>query len=104
MSDTKAICSYLLIARTGEKLQTFQHEAAVTHATFSPNGKKVLTASLDKTTIIWPLYQGNIIEIALKKLPANRTCLTPKERKKYFLSNLTNDEWVARGCSQYAKK
>ena len=45
---------------TGTVLQTFQHEANVIQAVYSPDGQTVLTASLDKTARLWNAATGQL--------------------------------------------
>ena len=85
---------------SGEKLRTLQVEN-ITKAIFNPNGESLLTVSNYESTTLWKLHPKDIIKTAISKLPANRTCLKPEERKKFFLSKLTSNEWIARGCSQH---
>ncbi len=44
--------------KTGNKLQEFSYKAPITHATFSPDGKQILGASLDGTLQLWDLGTG----------------------------------------------
>ena len=43
----------LLVSRSGEILGSFVHEKNVTSAVFSPDGRRVLTASADTTARLW---------------------------------------------------
>jgi len=83
----------------GERLQTFMHDSKVEHAVFSPDNKKVLTASSDNSAILWVVDDKlSLVERGVKKLPNNRKCFSQEERKKYFLSELTSEQVLARSC------
>jgi WD40 repeat protein len=54
------------------------HTGSVSNAVFSPDGKHIVTASSDKTAIIWPTPEG--IMDYLKTAPIPK--LTPAEKKE----------------------
>lgn len=57
---------YLWNLETGEKLQTFRgHKGSVSAAVFSPNGKKLVSASIDNTVRVWDVKSGKE-EVCLK--------------------------------------
>lgn len=42
-------------------MASFDHQDAVNHATFSPDGARILTASRDKTAKLWDAIAGKLI-------------------------------------------
>ncbi|MGB1090837.1 MAG: beta-propeller domain-containing protein [Oceanobacter sp.] len=90
---------------TGQPLAEFQHYERVTSAQFSPDGQQVVTASWDGTSRVWQVVTDRaqaILDKPNKKPHLAKTCLTPSERKHYFLPELTDQQWKDRGCPQYA--
>ncbi len=90
---------------TGQLLAEFQHDAQVEYATFSPDGRQVVTVSRDKTSRVWQVVTDRaqaILANPNKRPYLTKTCLTPDERKQYFLPELTDQQWKDRGCPQYA--
>lgn len=50
--------------KKGQNLFSLEgHESRVSYASFSPDGKKIVTTSLDKTTRIWDAETGKVIKI-----------------------------------------
>ena len=94
--------AFLLSIKTGKRLQSFKH-IGMTSFNVSPDGKSLVTTSEDGTVMIFPILTTDIISYAVNQLPINRTCLTPKEREQFFLSELTDEQWIKRGCEQYTK-
>ena len=95
---------------SGARLYFFHHENPVLFARFSPDGSRVVTASNDYTAALWDetaarrdvLRQYTLADIVEQYLPKNRTCLTPEERERFFLPELTDKQWIHRGCPQFA--
>lgn len=85
-------------------LETFSHEGIVQPALLDRGGDRLAVVSEDFTALLWPLldYRDGLVEAAISRLPANRTCLKPVERERYFLNELTPGAWRDRGCLQYA--
>ena len=70
-------------AGTGNPMRTLRgHEAAVLSAAFSPDGKRIVTASEDKTARLWDAETGKQIGEPKAAVPR---CLTPAQRKEFFL-------------------
>jgi WD40 repeat protein/uncharacterized caspase-like protein len=53
-------------ARTGREVKRFKHHEPVTSVAFSPDGRSVLTASLDATARVWNIRTGENVK-SLKK-------------------------------------
>ncbi len=51
---------------TGKEACVLRHQGLVTHAAFSPDGKKVITASNDGTAQVWQAVSGEPITPSLK--------------------------------------
>jgi len=43
-------------------------------------------------------------EQAINSLPINRSCLTPAERRAFFLPALSAQQWQDRGCAHFTSK
>lgn len=56
----------------------------VSSAVFSPDGRRILTASDDGTARIWPAYSDpqELIDVAKERMPR---CLTQQQRAQYYL-------------------
>ena len=88
------------------RLATLEHSATVLHAEFSPADDQVLTASEDYTAGIWGVPTevpdpNSLIDMAIRQLPRNRTCLSSIERDTFALPELNTNEWAIRGCQNY---
>jgi len=84
-------------------------------AEFSPDGNKIITYG-ESSFAIWEVGKfsttfeieendepklrdvDTLLEMAKKRLPKNRGCLSAEERVKFSLPKLTNAEWVQRDC------
>jgi len=56
----------------------------VLSAAFSPDGKRMVTASDDKTARVWKIF-ANTQELVSHAKAAVLRCLTPAQRKAFFL-------------------
>jgi len=53
-------------------------------AAFSPDGKRIVTASWDHTALLWEVF-ANTQELVSHAKAAIPRCLTPTQRKDFFL-------------------
>ncbi len=67
---------------SGEPLVLKGHKDWATSAAFSPDGARIVSASLDGTVRVWATDLKGLIERAVSFLPR---CLTAKERSDFFL-------------------
>jgi hypothetical protein len=74
-------------ATTGAALATLAgHSGGVTAIAFSPDGKRVLTGSLDTTARLWSVFSAqDLVDEVKASLPR---CLTPDEREHSHLHDL----------------
>jgi len=94
----------------GEALDILPHESELVFAGFSPNGLNIVTVQSGDDLYdgdfvnLYPVIRlNNLVQTAIDRLPRNKTCLTPNERGKFFLADLTDKQWNARGCPRFAR-
>jgi WD40 repeat protein len=68
-------------ADSGELLTTLQHPAAVTHAQFSPDGRRLITAGWDGITRVFALDLEELIELGQSRTTRS---LTEEECREYL--------------------
>src|SRR5712671_1327958 len=61
------------------------HTAAVSSAAFSPDGKRIVTASSDNTARLLRIFPGGTEEIVAVAKAASPRCLTAEQRHQFFL-------------------
>jgi WD40 repeat protein len=101
LSTTGIAC--LWDAQSGLLLSVLEgHEGPVNYATFSPDGKQVMTISDDNTARVWQIFPTTqaLIDYANQIVPR---CLTPEQRKQYFLQPDPSDDLIKEG-EQLAKQ
>ena len=87
----------------GKKLRTFPVDSNVTHVDFN-KAETAIVITTNQHVIYHELYLDNWRERAVKRLPLNRQCLSPDERRKYGLKKLDNNEWRVRGCWHFSEE
>jgi len=95
--------------KTGEILSSLNSTVEITDVVFSIDNNFLIYGDTNGMASLWPLNQQSLdtenvqdlIQLAISNLPINRTCLTPEERVAYTLSDLNDDQWRERGCSQF---
>ena len=60
------------------------HDGFVYSAAFSPDGRRIVTASNDKTAWVWDYSASTQALVSLTKAIVPR-CLTPAQRKSFYL-------------------
>jgi len=68
---------YQAVYKHREHLILKGHTGDVVHATFSPNGNKVVTASDDGTIRLWNARNGKLLKVLLHKNPTTRAIFHP---------------------------
>jgi WD40 repeat protein len=78
------------------------HTGSVWSATFSPDGRRVVTASTDNTARIWPSFPTtqSLVDEAKARLPR---CLTQEQRARFFLA-VEPPRWCITGARRDAEK
>jgi hypothetical protein len=72
-------------AATGKELARLEgHDGAVTSAAWSPDGTRIVTTSVDGTARLWRAFGSTQALVNAAKDQMGR-CLTPAQRKQYFL-------------------
>jgi hypothetical protein len=72
-------------AATGQQTGApLDHDLPVAHAAFSPDGARIVTASADKTARLWDI-KTDTLNLVSRARAAFPRCLTPSQRKAYFL-------------------
>ena len=81
----------LINANTGEELRTFSGQKyLVTSAAFSPDGKRIVSTSLDRTIMIWDVETGKALLTIKDKCPSVAHALFSPDGK-YILSTFSTD-------------
>ena len=82
---TKTVTAVLWDVASGKPIGDFKgHDDLVTSAAFSPDGTRIVTASVDKTARVWDVFPDTEALVSAAKAAMPR-CLTAEQREKYFL-------------------
>jgi hypothetical protein len=74
-----------LDAETGKPISELKgHAGSVHRAAFGPDGKRIVTASADKTARLWEIF-ANAQELVSHAKAAIPRCLTAVQRNEFFL-------------------
>jgi hypothetical protein len=73
------------VARQSGGAPLVGHQDAVNNAAFSPDGKRIVTASWDKTARLWNIFADTQELVSAAKAAIPR-CLPAAQRKAFFLS------------------
>ncbi len=87
---------------TGEVLQFYKFDHWIHHVAFNPNGQEIVASLENGEAALLHIIPSKLANHIIKLLPDNRKCLSPVERKKFFLPELANEQWGERGCIRYA--
>ncbi|MBV1910996.1 MAG: TIR domain-containing protein [Kangiellaceae bacterium] len=79
-------------------IASYQTKQDINQLFFSNDGDKLIVISKDNIYHLPIIAAEKLTETAINKLPFNRTCLTAKEREKFFLSPLSDEQKLQRGC------
>ncbi len=115
--------SVLWDVNTMAKIETFSQVTKDLPSKFSNDSKSIVTTeylSPDArfpTAKVTPIFQKMLKktdkkmvsikdyeEQAINSLPINRSCLTPAERRAFFLPALSAQQWQDRGCAHFTSK
>jgi WD40 repeat protein len=61
------------------------HAARVLSAAFSPDGRYVVTASADRTAMIWPVSLDDLLALVESRIQRDPPIFTLEERRRYGL-------------------
>jgi ankyrin repeat protein/WD40 repeat protein len=92
-------------ASNGQKLKHLIHDNTVTDVDFLSDEGAIITATSFGNVYRWDLKLYDYLSAAAQNaLPLNRTCLTPAERAQFFLTALSSQQWIDRGCAHFSEE
>lgn len=92
-------------ASNGQKLKHLIHNETVTGVDFLNDDGSIVTTTYLGKVYRWNLKLYDKLSIAAQdSLPLNRSCLSPVERTQFFLTPLSSQQWIDRGCAHFSKE
>ncbi len=88
----------------GDVVTLYGHEAAVLHASFSPDDRQVVTASSDRSVRVWAADFDNPDLLRTKIKEVTTVCLIPAQRTALLGETPADAETRHRDCETQFKR